>query len=252
MSEFQLESVSDRFAFLLRKIWGGSQTRMASDCGISQSSISNVITGRQQPGRAILTAVAAHPLVNAQWLLTGAGTPLGEFAGASALSVAKTLFMGLPSQNRERLADYLLPVEQHLFSPSRYWFEVVAGNPFVHDSDLSIAIGDKILFEPDSSGWPSDLRGHPCIARVGRGKNAKLLLAKSVTSLSALGSTDQFELYSTTSGPKRAISFPRGREQKVVTLDKHFAPAPAPAAKQTVTVVAVGIYRCGGFSTFKV
>src|SRR5688572_1182116 len=107
MDEMILETPAERLQFVLRKIWGGSQTRMARDTGISQSAISNVVTGRQQPGRHILAAVASHPLIDAAWLLTGVGMPIvGTAADEPVLPITRALFEGPPEAHSELLEPH--------------------------------------------------------------------------------------------------------------------------------------------------
>ena len=69
-------SIPGRVAWYLEKVWRGSKTAMGEDTGIHPSSIGNVIHGRRVPGREILTAIGAHPLVNSAWLMHGTGKPI--------------------------------------------------------------------------------------------------------------------------------------------------------------------------------
>lgn len=71
----KLSAEAQRVADVLWYAWGNSQTRMAAAIGVSQSVISHVIVGRQQPGRKLLAAIAKSRLVNSLWLLTGEGEP---------------------------------------------------------------------------------------------------------------------------------------------------------------------------------
>lgn len=75
MSDQPLSDLAKRIDWLLQKLWAGSQSRMAGETGVSQSAISNVTTGRQQPGRKMLEKIAAVPVINLPWLLSGQGQP---------------------------------------------------------------------------------------------------------------------------------------------------------------------------------
>lgn len=257
MTDIDIPSPVGRVAFLLKKIWGGSQTRMARDVQISQSAISNVVTGRQQPGRKILAAIAAHPLVDATWLLTGEGSPLIQVSSADerTLFVAERLFEGLPEEHPDCLgAKYEVP--QRHFRRSRYWIEIHQGHPLTRDSSLAVVTGDRVLFEADPAGWPVDIRGYPCIVRLGRGREQSLCF-DVVDSVDSSGKFGLREL------DHREESQPRkmqGRQLRGIVLggssttvgsDKTSEQPPKPATPDNrvprKAICAVAVYRCGGF-----
>lgn len=247
MDELVLETTAERLQFVLRKIWGGSQTRMARDTGISQSAISNVITGRQQPGRHILAAVASHPLVNAAWLLTGTGTPIvGDAADEPMLPVTRALFEGPPDAHSDLLQSYFYPVPRRQFKATRYWFEIDEEHPYVSDAELKIAAGDKVLFETDRSSWPQDVRGFPCIVRVGGPKSSTLVFGRSLHAVDGTGTSADFRLY--VYERSREAAEGRGLRQLLLPDEKVVTVKPRARVRQRAVAVAVGIYRCGGFS----
>ena len=69
-------TVTGRIAWLMQKLWRGSQTEMAAYLGVAQGTIANVLSGRRTAGRVLLSKLAAHPLVNDKWLHEGSGSPL--------------------------------------------------------------------------------------------------------------------------------------------------------------------------------
>ena len=140
-------SPSGRVIWYLAKIWLGSQTRMASEIKITQAAISKVVLGRRNPGRKLLMAVAAHPLVNAEWLLRGLGSPLRDIdlsgpdaAGHRMIPIASRLLPpGLVEDFQKYLSNKSLPVVAADHRPTRYFFRVGPDDmvePFVRVNDL--------------------------------------------------------------------------------------------------------------------
>jgi hypothetical protein len=197
IEDYDPTTETGRFLFLLNKIWAGSRTRMARDIGVTQSAISNVATGRQRPGRKILALLAAHPLVDPGWLLTGQGNPLMSDApvGEASLPIAAQPFNGLPMDHPDALEASSYPVPKWLFRDSRYWSRVDAQSPFAEDGKLRIAVGDMLLWEPDPKNWPDDIRGKPLLARIEGDRKGRMLYCRSVSSTDGHGNLDDFEFY---------------------------------------------------------
>lgn len=75
-----LSPMAFRCKFVLETMWGNHQGRMAVGVGVSQSVISHVVVGRQQPGRHLMQQIATGtPNLNAEWLFTGTGEPTLRF-----------------------------------------------------------------------------------------------------------------------------------------------------------------------------
>jgi len=236
----KLSEVALRIDWLLKKVWQGSQTKMARDIGVSQSVISHVVVGRQEPGRKLLAAIASNSLVNSRWLITGEGEPLvAQFTepGRRALYVARTLFEGFPDDHGECLGD-MLEVPLRLYRPTRYWFEIPADCPLVSVSSLKIAVGDLVLFEPDQKGWPDSIKGHPGIVKSADGDLSLTYAADH------RGNT--VSINSSTDSPK-ADTF-EGRCLRDVMFHDEKPSENAGASKLLVEIVAIGIFRMGGFS----
>lgn len=143
---------SGRVGWYLRKLWLGSQTKMARDTGLSQAAISKVVLGRRNPGRQFLLAVAGHPLVNGAWLLSGVGEPLLQSGGESGagelmLPLVTRLLPGPVDQLRDRLSEAFVPVLRGDFAATRYWYRIS------HDDQVDdrLIAGDILLVETDRS-----------------------------------------------------------------------------------------------------
>ena len=152
--------VSERVAWLLDKIWLGSQVRMAKETGISQGAISNVVRGKRPPGRSFLTAIARHPLVNIDWLLTGDGEPLLPSKGGELmLPIVRQILPGSPANFQNLWSGEYTPATEADFGETRYWFFVPSD-----DKPLGLHAGDLLLLETDRF-WiekPDMLLGGPC------------------------------------------------------------------------------------------
>ena len=169
---------SGRVAWYLKKLWLNSQTKMAGDTGLTQAAISKVVQGRRNPGRRFLLAVAAHPLVNAGWLLTGDGQPLttadlGANSGELTLPISERLLGGPIDQWRSYLSPRRLAVTSHYFRDTRY-FWVVNSNDFVQ---LNLLKDDVVLIEtaPIWMEHSAQFSGHLCV--VQRSSNLELTIA---------------------------------------------------------------------------
>ncbi len=252
------DSLIGRIKWFQQKLWSGSQSRMAADLGVSQGALSNVLLGKRSPGPKILSALAAHPVVNADWLTTGDGDALltrPEQSGIAeiGLPVAKQLFFGLPFDHPSHLEDYLYPVRRKLFRPSRYWVEIDASSPLCADKHLKIGAGDHVLFEPDAEGWPADTRGYPCIVLGGRGKKKWLAFGKLVKTAQQVRDADDVELLGTDLSGARDDSQDKvpgsDRFYRVTEIDSELFQQPARHVPGALKVAAVGIYRCGGFGS---
>ncbi len=236
----ELSELAKRVEWLLKNVWEGVQVKMASDIGVTQSAISNIITGRQQPGRKFLAAVASNPAINSKWLISGDGEPLARpnsEPGRRALYVARTLFEGYPDDHGDCLGD-MLEVPLRLYRPTRYWFEIPAACPLVSVSSLKIAVGDLVLFEPDQKGWPDSIKGHPCIV-----KSADVQLSLSHVT-DHRGNTVSIS-NSVANSKEHTLD---GRHLRDVTFSDEKPSENAGASKRQPEIVAIGIFRMGDFS----
>ncbi|MFQ3594202.1 MAG: hypothetical protein SNJ82_13565 [Gemmataceae bacterium] len=137
---------------------------MAKAIGVSVTGLVNVVTGPQQPGRRLLTAIVEHSDVNPSWLLTGKGRPFLS----SALPVAGQALPGSPQDHPDLLLDEKVEDLGDLYSPSRYWLKVGPKEPVLRDRGRKVMAGDLLLMETDRASFPSthrlDMR--LCVVRV--------------------------------------------------------------------------------------
>ncbi len=233
----KLTEAAQRVEWVLKKVWNGSQTRMAADIGVSQSAISHVLTGRQQPGRKFLAAVSSNSVINSTWLITGEGDPLVTQItepGRRALYIARRLFEGHPEDNGDCLGT-MLEVPIRFYRPSRYWYEVAPGSPLTSYDGLRIRIGDYVLFESDRRAWPPSLVDHPCIVRTSEdGLQFDHILNQY---------GDQIETRRRHS--KEPIKDEHGRYYRSIQEDDH--EASDSHTLKISDIMAVGIFRMGSF-----
>jgi len=235
------DTIPGRVVWYLEKIWRGSMTAMGEDTGIHPSSIGNVIHGRRVPGREILTAIGAHPLVNSDWLLHGTGKPIQTDERETAeigLPIASRPFAGLPSENPDSLEDVLYPVSLRLHRSSRYWVRMTGNHPFVLDDELKIAAGDIVLFEPEQERWPKDLTGKPCLLAIIEDDGLVLRFGRC-TSSKVRCATD---VVLSVPYEKHDSKGRKGYHKDLTSIVLHEGPTGQPG---TVDVVAVAVYRCG-------
>lgn len=239
----KLTASAERVVWLLNKVWHGSQSRMAEETGISQSAISNVVTGRQQPGRKMLEKLSSSALVNSTWLVTGHGDPLitvGGESGRRASYVARRLFEGLPEDNGDCLG-HMLEVPLPYYRPSRYWLQVDDDSPLLRIGSLRLASGDAVLFEPEAEAWPENVCGHPCIV-----KHEGTLMLNCVTRASAK------QVWLSDAQSKSLSDFKKvdGKYERDLILDGEEAENTATRSEVSqarTALVALGIFRMGAF-----
>ena len=70
-------SIGDRFKEI-RKMLEFNQRKFASELGISQTHISSIELGKDQPSSSLIRLVCMQYNLNEDWLVTGVGTPIKE------------------------------------------------------------------------------------------------------------------------------------------------------------------------------
>lgn len=73
-----MSTVNERFRDI-RKELGFNQQQFAYKLGISQTHISGIENGRDNPSKSLLKFLCAKFSVNEEWMLEGTGTPLPEW-----------------------------------------------------------------------------------------------------------------------------------------------------------------------------
>ncbi len=73
-----MESVRNRFKSV-RKELGFNQQQFANELGISQTHVSAIETGRENPSTSLLKLLCAKFSIKEDWLICGVGKPLNEW-----------------------------------------------------------------------------------------------------------------------------------------------------------------------------
>lgn len=152
-------------------LFSGNGAKMAGAIGCSNSLLSRIARGEQEPGRRLLEAIASHQNVNATWLLTGEGEPLlkarnPDGVEGSLLPVTRALFAGSPSENELFLTGEFFPVAAKFHSHSRYWLRIEEATRGVARA-WQLEPADLLLMESDRSYWKNEQHVHKrlCIFR---------------------------------------------------------------------------------------
>jgi hypothetical protein len=137
---------------------------MAKQIEMSATGIIKVVTGQQQPGRQLLTAIVKHSPVNAAWLLTGQGFPYTT----AALPMVQQALPEPPGQCDDSLSDERLSKVEGLYKPSRYWLKIQKGDAILRSSVQKIREKDLLLMETNASEFPQGLAldGKICVVRM--------------------------------------------------------------------------------------
>lgn len=73
-----MKNVSERFK-AVRKELGFNQQQFANELGISQTHVSAIETGRENPSTSLLKLLCAKFSIKEDWLISGVGKPLNEW-----------------------------------------------------------------------------------------------------------------------------------------------------------------------------
>jgi hypothetical protein len=164
-------------------LWDGNQSRMARDLGCTQALISSVIHRRSFPGPKLLSALAQHPMVNVDWLVSGIGQPIKSSrppAHVCALPVAHRLLDGLVADCPESLSMMSLVVPAPKYRPTRYVFRVDEKQDDLTSSN-AVRVGDYLILETDPATWrdqPQAVGGQICVIRSASDEKSALQLVE--------------------------------------------------------------------------
>jgi hypothetical protein len=163
-AEENWDSPGGRARWLLAHRWKGSRSAMANDIGVSLTGLINVVTGAQEPGRRLLTAIATSTDVNPAWLLMGKGEPFLS----SGIPVAHHVLPGSPQERPDLLTDEKGDEVRDLYSPSRYWLKILRGNPLIRYPFHKVKVNDMLLMETKRTSFPEEdcLVQNLCVIRI--------------------------------------------------------------------------------------
>lgn len=181
-----------RVRWVLEKLFGGSQSRMAAAFGLSQAAISNVLRGQRIPGREMLMVIGSHPLLSLSWMLTGDGEPIEKLdekkSQADALPIVDRPLPSSPGLSRSLLSGEHYPTARHFVSPTRYWLRVQPVHLAHLPDDPDVRPGVMLLIETDKSLWRANvetLNGRVTIVCAGRGADRGPTLYRTAVRISS-------------------------------------------------------------------
>ena len=183
--EPDVRTPAGRVAYYLENLYRGNQTDMAESIGCSQSVVSKIVLGHQEPGRKVLAALADQTNVNSTWLYSGEGEPLfsqipEERSGGWLVPLSRQPLPGSPSDHRELLGGDLFPVIGSLFEPTRYWLEVRPEDPITKIPSQKVGLRDLLLIETSQTlrSYPSMVHGRLCVVQVEKGRSERFRLGE--------------------------------------------------------------------------
>lgn len=150
-------TAGERVCRLLKEHWNGNQSEMARDTKCAQSTLSLVASGKKEPGKRLLTLIAAHPGLNADWVFHGKGKPFSttsSLAKAKSLPIAERVLQGSPEEFPNSVLDERQDVVPHLANPGAYFLRVQGDEPIVYDVEMGVRAGDLLLIDTASSAFP--------------------------------------------------------------------------------------------------
>lgn len=146
------KTAGDRVRWLLEHHWNNNQSEMARETHCAQSTLSLVASGKNEPGKRLLTLISNHPQVNAEWLFHGKGKPIsvepeGFGSTRSSLPIVERALSGSPENVPSSLTDERQDVVPQLANPGSYILRVQGDEPIVHDIEMGIHPGDHLLVD---------------------------------------------------------------------------------------------------------
>ena len=82
-------TVNERIESIANELYSGNVNLMCRNCGIRQSTMSNIVAGRMsKPSFEVLSELVSKTNVYADWLLTGEGAMLKADKSKESLSLA--------------------------------------------------------------------------------------------------------------------------------------------------------------------
>lgn len=155
----KLSSISQRIIVLIDLLTNGSQRKFAREVGCSHSAIAKIANGQQEPGKEVLSRIAAIPSVNQKWLETGVGEPLlfQPSEEKFLIPISNALLPGLPSKHKKLHTTKYLALPVSIFQPTRYAIEAINCFP---DEPIPAAIlpHDLMIIETAVTSWKSNLQ----------------------------------------------------------------------------------------------
>ena len=194
---------------------------MALQIDVSPGLMSRVLAGLVPPSKKLLQAIAQQPQVNAQWLLTGKGTPLQTQPQVltdigAIVPVAKQLLPGPPLESEDLLSHRFVSVLRAFYSATTYAIVVESCNCDQEWLTREFLKPDDTLIIETS---PDRLRD------VSREDSQKLrvMYSSEYGAALAVSESDYFRITEGLPQPKRKMNNPitiDGRKGRAIKLDE--------------------------------
>ena len=182
-----MESVKDRLEQLMQVLGIKSQTEFARRVGVSRTTITEILNGKNTPSLSTLNLISKTFNVNPEWLKTGQGEMFLKEEDIYThpniepivwYPVVAKVGAGFPEDNSqiEVLEHIPLPVSMNL-DKSKHFIVKVRGEsmePTLHDGDYIIAkyfYNDAIDLPNKKTVIVRDDKGELYVKRIYKGKN---------------------------------------------------------------------------------
>jgi hypothetical protein len=183
-----LSPEADRVRHVLWALFAGSQTAMAATVHVSQSAVSRVVSGKQEPSVKMMRSMATLPGVDKKWALEGIGvwpeTPEPVLASEPFLPVVDEFFAKMSADRQRDVSSERRAIAPTDYRPTRYFFRVSSLSVLTRVPELRISAADLLLVETDASRWegnPAYLNGRLCAtSRDGEPGNWQFVRARWV------------------------------------------------------------------------
>jgi hypothetical protein len=157
----RLSPEADRVRHVLWALFAGSQTALAASVRASQSAISRVVSGKQEPSVKMMRSMATLPGVDKKWALEGIGvcpeTPEPVLASEPFLPVVDEVFPKMTADRQRDVSSERRAIAPSDYRPTRYFFRVSSLSVLTQVPELRIAAADLLLVETDASRWDGNL-----------------------------------------------------------------------------------------------
>ncbi len=123
-----LSPAAERVRHVLWAFFAGSQTALAASIETSQSAISRVVSGRQEPTEKMMRSLAALPGVDKRWALEGLGnrpeSPEPRLTPEPFLPVLEEFVPTMTADRQRDSSSERRAIAPSDYRPSRYFFRV--------------------------------------------------------------------------------------------------------------------------------
>jgi transcriptional regulator with XRE-family HTH domain len=156
------QAIRARVTEVVVRRFTGSQRAMARAIGVSQATISQVVSGKKKAGPRFLNAIANLPGISSDWLLLGRGSlPEGRSIPDPArcfLPLYTSLHDAFPSRNQLGPTTHGVNVRAVDFSDTRIVLQLSEAKEWGDSRSCDLRPGDCLIFETDRQSWGAQPR----------------------------------------------------------------------------------------------